>query len=363
MEIILYFLMFFVGYVGVVVSLRNQDVHWAFSAVITLLFIFLACSRMASDMELKDLWFYVYYFMHDYDSYFEIGYVALTRIVKFFFGHNSYALISVISIFVILLVVAASKICGYYLVDEKDTYMQMNNMSRSLILFYFVCFYWGCFFVWMTLRVGIATAMLYSATAFAINKRMLYCYLVALSAILFHSSCIVFILGISVLLFVKRMSVKQLYIWFFIVLLFRMVFGFVFPLGKLLLSIVLNFDIFAHYFEYIIGADPNSTAGVSLQDLLYFLFGFLMLKGNLSNQTYNRSVIIYYVGLTIGVIFQGSAVSMRLQWLFFAMVIFPLYYFVLDKSFSVRTKLMVVFGYAVLEQIMAIRQFGWYILV
>ena len=352
-----------IGYVGMVAILHDNDIHRYFVYAFVLCFVLLAIFHIDGAAELKDLEFYIHYYIHDYDSYFEIGYVVLTRIVKSIFGRNPYVFISIIALLIFLLVVAASKICGYYLVDEKDTYMQMNNMSRSLILFYFVCFYWGCFFVWMTLRVGIATAMLYSATAFAINKRMLYCYLVALSAILFHSSCIVFILGISVLLFVKRMSVKQLYIWFFIVLLFRMVFGFVFPLGKLLLSIVLNFDIFAHYFEYIIGADPNSTAGVSLQDLLYFLFGFLMLKGNLSNQTYNRSVIIYYVGLTIGVIFQGSAVSMRLQWLFFAMVIFPLYYFVLDKSFSVRTKLMVVFGYAVLEQIMAIRQFGWYILV
>lgn len=365
MEILLYLLMFMIGYVGMVIILHNNDIHRYFIYAFVLCFVLLANFHIDGAAELKDLEFYIHYYVHDYDSYFEIGYVLLTRIVKFFFGHNPYVFISIFALLIFLLVVAAARICSFYLEKDEATYLPMNNLSRSFCLFYFVCFYWGCFFVSMTLRVGLATAMLYSATAFAINKKMFYCYLVAAASVFFHSSCIVYILGVSVLLFVKNVTAKQFYIWFSIIVISRFVLGYAFPLGKLLLNLVMNFDIFSHYFEYIL--TPQSSEAVSyapsLQDLLYCIIGFLMIKGNLSNRTYNRSVVIYFMGLTMGMIFQGSSISMRLQWIFLSMMIFPLLLFFLDRNYSMKTKLAVVFSYAVLEQIMAIRQFGWFILV
>ena len=360
MNIILYFLMNIIGVCGVVNELKRQKSDRLIFFIYTFLFLLIACLRVGAVKDLSDLAYYIDYFKNDIDSYFEPGYVFVTNCIKFLFGHNPYALIIVISSWVILFTYLASKICQKYMQDCSDTYLLSRNTSFYICLFFFVCPYWGGFFSWMTLRVGLATTLLYCASAYAINNKMLLSLLIAAVTILFHTSSVIFFLGMIPLIFVKEVKRRTYYIWFILILVSRFASYFTVSVGSIVESVVLSNDIFSHYINYL-EPDVESSGLLSPQDIMYFLMGLLMLKGNLSDIKYNRAVLIYYLGLTAGAVFAGNGITMRLQWFFLSMVIFPLYYFVLDRRFAFKTKMNVALIYLLLQVGLAIRQFGWYI--
>ena len=358
MNLLLYILLAFVGFIGLNDELKSFKSNKALFSLFSLLFVLIACLRIDSNLFLGDLSYYIDYFKDDSETYFEPGYALLTQIVKIVFGKNEYALVIVISLWVIFFVIFASNICVASM-RNNNIYLPCRKTSYYYTLFYFVCFYWGCFFVWQTFRIGLATSILFCASALAINKKMKLSLLVALISIFFHTSCFIFVLGIIVLCFVNMPSFKQYVVWFILIIVFRLVSFFTFSIGGVLESIILMDDMFSHYSYYLTAEDIDS--GFSIQDVIYHVFGLIMLRGNLRDPRYNRAVMIYFLGLTAGVIFMGSGITMRIQWLFLSMVVFPLYYFVLDKSFSFSCKLRLIVAYTIIEEALAIRQFGWYI--
>jgi hypothetical protein len=349
--------MFLVGYVGLVDELKNRRTKKGLFFLFIFLFVLIACLRIDSVKDLGDLEFYIDYFKDDYDSYFEPGYVFVTNVIKTLFGHNSYALVTIVALWVVICTVLASKICSKHVTYNRD---DRNHSSYYLCLFFLVCFYWGCFFSWQTLRIGLAIPILYCSSAFAINGKKKMSLLVALFSILFHTSCVIFLLGMIIVCYIEMLSKKQYQLWFVIILVFSLFSSFVISLGNLIESVVMSNVLFSHYIEYL-DPEPVTSSPFSPQTIAYLFFGYMMLKGDLANKLFNRAVLIYYLGLTAGVVFAGTGIAMRIQWLFLAMVIFPLYYFAICKRYPLKSRISILLLYTIIEQVMTIRQFGWYI--
>lgn len=180
MNLLLYILLTFVGFVGLNAELKSFKSNKFLFLLFTFLFVLIACLRIDSNLFLGDLSYYIDYFKDDSETYFEPGYVMLTQIVKFVFGKNEYALVVVISLWIIAFVIFASKICITSM-RNNIVYVPCNETSYYFSLFYFVCFYWGCFFVWQTFRIGLATSILFCASALAINGKMKLSIFVALT--------------------------------------------------------------------------------------------------------------------------------------------------------------------------------------
>lgn len=361
MNLILYLLLILLGYIGVVYELKNRRSCNMLLVFLTFIFFLLAIDKVWRNYDLGDLDYYIEYFLTDQDKYFEPGYVCYTNVIKLLFGYNEYALVGCGVLWVVIFVYIASRINSYYLskCDFTSNFYDLKYSSYTLCLLFFVIPYWGCFFTWQTIRIGMAITLLYCSTAFFVNHKLVYSMLFAIVAFSFHYSCIIFIVTVLLLYFLKKSSIRFYLLWFFAVLFLRLSSSLLTSVVGLIESLV-EFETFSHYQEYV---EPDLVGGgFSPQDIAYHLFGLLMIKGNLGDERYNKTVSLYYCGLTLGALLGFTSISMRVQWLYYAMIVFSLYYFVLDKSFKLKLKLLVLVGYTLIEQVMALRQFGFYVL-
>lgn len=360
MEILLYVLMCIVGFIGVAKELNTTRSNSGFYYTFLILFLIIACIRLDSKMELGDINYYIDYFEDDVTSYFEPGYIYFTKAIKFIFGFNPYILIASASVWIFVFCNLASKICSNYIPKDLDYLLSNQKTSFYISLTYFVCVYWGCYFAWQTLRIGLATSIMLCSSAFFINNKIKHSVVLALFSILFHTSCVIFAAGIFILSVLKPLKCNAFLCWIIIIIITRIV--------TVDLSAVINvvgtlgdvetLERFAAY------SDPerfNELGFFGAQNIFYHVSAFLMLKGDLKDPRFNKAVLLYYFGLTLGVLFQYSEITMRIQSLFLTMIVFVLYYFSIDKHFKLKTKLLIIFAYTIVEMGFAIRQFGWYI--
>lgn len=415
MNILLYSLFVFVGFLFVSKELTQKRSRRSYLFFLCLIFLLTICSRIGHDQEYNDLNFYITYFLNDDDKYFEPGYVVFVTFVKLLFGYNPYALIFFVGLFEILFLYLAYKILlsGSRYYDTKGInrngygVFTANNgrinteqaVSKEIVplkrntaqtirlvirrrdirgkgvvsvrvrnygfitLFFVYALYWGSSFGCEVIRLGMALCILSCSIAAILTKRPLLALLFFPLAFSFQYTSLGLIVAVFFFMVFKEPSVRTL--WF--ILLLGMLIDQCFvsgilttSLGDHLLGKVLSIgDIFSHYDSYS-GLESSSSTR-SLQYWAYHLFGVLMLFGNLSDHRFNRAVTIYIMGLFVGSLFNGSVFSMRLQWLFLPVIIFVLFFFLKDSRFPIKTRLSVLFFYSVIEVVMAIRYLGCYV--
>lgn len=331
------------------------------------MFLMILCSRIGHDKDYNDLNFYISYFQNDDDKYFEPGYVVFVGLIKTLFGYSATAYVSCVGafelIFLILsyLIVASNEKKELFLNEENKNAFTKKINYGLIVLFYVFSLYWGTAFGCEVIRLGIAISILFCSFALTITGRKVLSLLLLPLAFSFQYTSLIFLIGIVALFFSKR--IKKQHLWIILVLGvfldFFNAFGiFLYSIGELLLSRALSYgDIFSHYDEY----SGTIETTLSLQYFAYHIFGFLMLYGNFSDDKYKGAVIIYILGLFIGTLFNGSVFSMRLQWLFLPSVIFALYFFAKDVHYSIRTKLIFIGSYSLVEAVMAVRYLGYYV--
>lgn len=348
------------GYIGTRYEIVNKKTNKYIYYGVVLLFGLIACLRITQVKDLGDMGHYITYFVYDIDTYFEIGYVYLTKFIKLIFGYSPYGLLIFICVWNVIFLYIASLICRKYEMEKCSGYLfSFKDTGYCQALFFFAMLYWGAFFTWETIRVGLSVSLLFCSTACLIYKKKEYSIVFAVIACLFHTTSIIFLLGIIPLLYIDKLGKKWLAIWFVVILLLRFAFNNIIPISSYVSYVISSDNVFEHYENYDI--NKKAIGGFSLQDIMYHLFGLAMLLGNEKNNQYMRSVFIYYVGLFIGALFVGISGSMRLQSLFYAMIIFVLYFFILERRYKLSTKMWMISLYATTQIVMTLRQFGWYI--
>ncbi len=365
MSVLLYFSMILFGFVGTIREVLNK--RKSTICLIGLLFFYIAtlCSRIGHGYDYSDITHYVNYFIDDNDTYFEPGYVFFTDSIKHYFGYIPTIYIALVGIWIIFFIVGSNKICFKYSQNKDIEKDDIDNSSTPLnyacSFFFLFSLYWGASFGCEVIRLGMAICMQLFAMAYALNKKYLIAFLLVIGAFFFQYTSAAFLIGLFCIIFVKPLP-KRIYVYW---LIFMLLCDFLIATGVLnsfigssLLSYVLNFsDIFSHYDAY----DSSGGGGngwISLQYFAYYLFGIYMLAGNLENPKYNKSVMIYFIGLFMGVLLRGTVYVMRIQWVFFPSIIFALYYYIAEGSGDSRKKLYILSLYSTIQIVMALRYLG-----
>ncbi len=358
MNLILYLFMAVTSYLGALHEmLFGRTNRWLFITAI-IAFVLTACSRIGYDYDYSDLNMYLHYFMSDEEAYFEPGYVFFTDIIKFIFGYNSYALIASVSVWVVAFVTLSTLICTR-IFPPNDQEADCGYQSSFLFI---VILYWGCCFACEGLRNGMTIPVLFCVSACAICKKYVWAILISLFATLLHYSVVLLIPGVLLLALFETIEKKIFYYWFFVLLFLDVLNGFIFTFDNPLLSEIFNFidsiEELSHYNSY---EGEKSTGYFTTQYITYHVFGLLALKGNMENERYNRAVFLYFIGLSLGTIFQSFIIAIRLQWLYLSMIVFVLYFYIKDNSRPLFEKHTVICSYALIESIMVLRFLGWHI--
>lgn len=365
MSITFYFLMVLFGYLGMKREILDGKKSSSCLIGLLVLFICAICSRVGHGYDYSDITYYVDYFLNDNNVYFEPGYVFFIDTIKFLWGYRPLFYIASVGLWIIVFVLLSNRI-GFMLSPRTllTGEIQENNntlYSYSCTFFFLFSLYWGCSFGCEVIRLGMAISILFCSMAFAVNEKYLYAIPFVVIAFFFQYTSLVFMSALIVLYYLKPLT-KKVYIYWVICLIFG---DFLFAvglapslLGSSFLNQVLSFsDVFSHYEAYD-NYKEGDISWLSLQYIAYYVFAFYMLAGNLDSERYNRSIMIYYIGLTFGVLLRGTDYAMRIQWIFFPSIVFALYYYITEGCSIAKKKLYIASLYSIIQMAMAIRYLG-----
>ena len=358
MNLLLYIMMVGIGVLGCTYEmLYGKTNRWILLST-GLLFILTTCSRIGNAYDYSDLVQYIHYFMEDNDAYFEPGYVFLTDMIKWTIGYHPIMIVVFISIWIFIFALLSEKICCLNMECEDE--IDASCYPSTFFLLFII--YWGCCFACEVLRNGLAIPVIFCAAALLIRGKYWMALLVSAFAVLFHYSSVIFIPGIIIMVVIRKLQVKWFVYWFFALIILDILIGFVFsleiPIVSGLFNMLEDLEDLSHFNAY---NDAEVEGYFSTQYVTYHVFGLLMLWGNMEDKLYNRAVMLYYIGLSLGTLFQTTIIVMRIQWMFLPMVVFALYYYLRDhQQFDVK-KQMVLAGYCFIQSIMALRYLGWHV--
>lgn len=358
-NIILYFAMAVVGYVGAYMEIFLKKRYFLHVVLFLILFYFTAISRIGHSYEYSDFLHYIDYFMSDNDAYFEPGYVLITLFVKETFGYSPFHLVSTI-IFLVLIAIflTESVLAKGYCADCNITRFK-RYIFTFLILY---CINGGIAACSEGLRPGLSSAYMLICIALTLNRRWWLSVAVLILATMIHTQAFIFLPGIIILFFIDTLSRRFLFTWFTIIVVLGVLiaaFGiFNFSIFDLLLNYLDRRADVSHYEAYSLATDGSF---LNTQWITRHFYGLLLLFGNLSNKKYNRAVILYFMGLSIGAIMQSSTIFIRFQGVYTASFLLAFYYFLRDDSFSKSRRLFFLTAYLPYQGIMLVRWLGWYI--
>lgn len=357
MNIVIYMMMVAAGGLGCLHELLyDRTNRWLLGST-GLLFVLAVCSRIGYGYDYSDLTHYINYFLEDNDAYFEPGYVFVTDIIKQTVGYYPTALVTFIAIWILLTALASDFICSRFNTTDHQEFQYYPSTFIFLLILY-----WGCCFACEGLRSGLAIPLLFCASALLINEKFWAALLISALAVLFHYSAAIFILGIAVLAVMKTLDRNGYLYWFLTLIGLDLFMGFVhtveIPFISQFFSMVGEFEELAHFDKY---SEEVAESYFSTQYVTYHLFGLLMLWGDLEDRKYNRAVMLYYIGLSLGTLFQSTIIVMRIQWLYLPMVGFVIYYYLRNSCRLPQEKYAVVVSYGLIQSVMVLRYLGWHI--
>lgn len=366
MNLILFLILFVIGFICSIREINDKKNNVIVKLLFIIIFIITCISRVGHSYEYSDLTHYIDYYKSGDIAYFENGYVWFENIVEKFVGKQGTQLVGTVSLWTIFFTY-----CAYFLNRLKDSTSKFqlfkikiqHNTAPSFFVFIFIFMvYWGFAFCTEGLRNGLATSLLLCSASLCISGYVVLGFCPIIFASLFHVSASIFYIIPLTLLLLKRLPNKKQYIAWFWCLVFM----------DLFLQIT-NFISTKEIFSYFVGIDlsgvdrlmvyEDSDFGnyINTQYITYHIIGFFMAKGPVGESRYNKSVLIYYIGLTLGSIFQSTAIAMRIQWLFLVMSVFVIYYTKQSLNVNRKTKKQIIAILSILYAVMVLRYLGFYL--
>lgn len=216
-------------------------------------------------------------------SYYEIGFVIYSMLIKIVAGSNYRIFFGVIAITNLVLV---NKITKKY------------NITLTIMPILIYLSFYGFYYNFIVLRAGLAfTLLLYAWSTFHNNKiASLFLFILAS---FFHQSALIGILGYLVIIRSRKMSLKIYLIWLFAILALYFMRIDVYIYDSII-EIMLNNDLFNnHRFLYYIN-NIKLTEGISFRFLLNYIIAiFLIINKKNKPSFYHDLLNIYMLGMTI----------------------------------------------------------------
>ncbi|MDD3945595.1 MAG: EpsG family protein [Bacteroidales bacterium] len=365
MSLYLFLFMFLLGYVCTIRELSYKQNKGVYRILFFGLFVLTAISRVGHSYDYSDLTNYVDYFKSGNLAYFEIGYVWLTDLIDKNIGTKGVHLVFVVSMWTLFF--ASLSVILNKLEDSKSflaipkSVIHGNLMSGYYTLVFMFSVYWGLAYAAEGLRNGLATSLLLCSASLCISGYIAVSLIPIFIATLFHSSAIAFLIVPMCFLFVKNILKKSILLkWFITLLIFDVIMQATDHFNAtVIFSRAVGIDLAATE-RLLIYKDSDVGNYFSTQYITYHLIGYIMLLGPLDEKRYNKSVLIFFIGLTMGSLFQTTAIVMRIQWLFFVMSVFSIYYMGQSQRVRNKTKAMVITLLSIVQAIMILRYLGYY---
>lgn len=271
------------------------------------------------DMKVPDTEGYVEWYLKDiglldfHNSPYEKGYTLFSRLFHIIFGNSFqlyFAVFPLLNFF--LLSKSSTIICNEYAVSGKiDSSSTSVPFSLCLLFLTYFSFY-GLYHNAIVLRAGVATTLIMLSLALFLRnggKALFWPIIFFLLALSFHTSVIVCLpmywlirhdLSINGGMYI--IVLVGIIIIYLLSPLFDMIMQ---PINQLF--IVLSSSNYSELskFDYYNGTNTFSNAGISFKFIFYYLFGWIFVASNIRNNTWNRLLNIYLMGLLIWAVFRS----------------------------------------------------------
>ena len=338
-----------IGLVGCFYNFRNKSTSVWLKLLFIVTFLLCGISRIGHTKDISDLTHYIDYFENDNVAYFEPGYLIFTQLIQLF-GSKGFYLVLGVGVFI------SSIIWFCIFVLENNTKERYRRKEIFFIFMMLFCVYWGLAFEAERIRVGMATTLL------VLSSSLLFCgykyiyYIPALFAVVFQYTSVIFIPFLWILnKDIKLLSKKFYTYWLICLMLFDYVninFGLFNSLFVFNYLQLLNFDQIDHYMEY----EGQVTGSYSLQYFWYHLAPLLFIvKGDFKDRIFNKSALMYYIGLTLFSILQSIPAGHRIADFFYIMIIFPLVFMFMGCKISIIKYKKIFYCYIIIQAIMCAR--------
>lgn len=351
--------MVFVGYFGSYLDIYRKKGRRLALLLVIILFILTVFSRINHSFEDSDLTHYLEYYGRDYDAYFEFGYLYFSKLVKNLFGDSPYYLILSVIFVNLMMLFATERILSKYSYPKK---IKDEESSHPVIILTIFVVSTGLMYCGEGLRPGLSMIFITFVAANAVVGRFYIAFLFLIIATLFHTQAFVFSFGLILLYFVKVLDRNKFYLWISCIIIVDISLGFLhlfdFSFFDRVFLLLSDYDNFARYDAYY---GEESPSYFNTQYLTRNLIGLLLLKGNLNNCTYNRSVILYFIGLSIGSIFQDSIVGIRFIGIFTNSFLIAFYCFMRDAKYPTNLKMYILILHIGYNGTRLLRILGWYV--
>lgn len=245
-----------------------------------------------------------YSFLFERVSGFELGFSFLMRFCKLLVNDYHFFFLVCVLINIVLLIKT---------LDEFAIYNNFPQKYLELFLLLFLPFY-GLYYWGIVLRGGLAMSFATYSLFLLLNEKKRKAIMMAILAILFHQTAVLFFIGLMFCKLLLRIKVK----WYWILMSVLLVI-YLSGLNEIVFSYVIGYIqtfIYSHELGrvYISYSGKVKVAGISLKVLFYFMIGYMCLFFyKFISPKMERLFSLYFLGLIIAVFFSEITAISRLS--------------------------------------------------
>lgn len=373
MNIYLFAALFLTGAAGTIYEFRHKKTNYCIAGIFCILFVATAVSRVYRVNELRaysDMAYYLKCYSEGNSSYFALGYRVLSKAL-YMLHCNEYVLIGVIASLNILCIwLAYDRLVRYRRKHAKET-----GAFLCAVLFTY-SMYWGFLFATEGIRQGMAITICILSIAFMLNEEVAASLIAFVIACLFHKSIL---LAVAILILIrfrkKKLARKNYLIWMISLIIIDFIFAVIRvnvgdPVTSLMSVIVQGISSLyapaSRILAYFANQQTQNTlfGYMTTQYIFYNMVAIWLVSGDIEDELLNRSVLIYFIGLTIGTFFRGFIAVIRLQWVFMGITTIAIYAYLSVKAVSWWNNKYIKYTSVILycgwQSVMILRYFGMY---
>lgn len=319
--------------------------HWIFIVPFSVL-------MATRSLDVPDTEVYMNYFLMEeadlinfYDYGFEWGFQLLTKLVKFISEESYHLFFWIVAIINLSIMYTATKqIISVYndetTDEDNDTLLNIekDKFYAFIFLTLYIAFY-GLYLNAIVIRVGIAFSLIVLASSFALKPKLqfkdyiLIALFIAL-AVLFHSTALLGIIIILIILLSKRYSMK-FYLIFLIVTGLFYFFNITTRLGGTVINVISSLNTLTLLSNRLERYDVQSlmmSEGISMKFVFFWIMSFFLLFSGENKKVFYKIFNVYIFGIVLFALMRSVLLVERVTdyFLLFSFVLF--FFFVVKKE-------------------------------
>lgn len=277
-------------------------------------------------------------------SYFELGFIILSYLIKIIIGNNIKIYFFLLSLFQLLVLLYAIKNILNHNIEQNKKKLKY----KVLVLFLIVYIpYYGIYYNSIVLRQSFSIAFTTLGISFLINKKLINYLVSSILAILFHRTSIIFII-IGLIIYIIKYYINKKYYNYYIYILI-IILSIIIGINYNMIFIIMNREIIKNFIDermmrYILEIMNEQYVIFSLRNILLAIKFILILiiykdiKCLKNDADINFIFYIYFIGILINMIFSSKSYIQRILDYFY---IFYYYIISIGLVYDIKKKIII----------------------